>query len=367
MHDHRKDVIIMTNLQHNTYKDTKEEVNKLRIAIDTGKAYTKSCYRDNEGNEITDKFISAIGIVSKNPVRASDDKAFKCDLFRDGYYIDVPGLCDITPTSDNEKNGSGLSTGENNHDREIVTLGASLSIVKAMKRLGMNRASVDMAIGAPITEYVKPSMNKLAYSNSIIPLNRWIECRYEGITYNFIVKRSIVCPETISSFYFNGGTDKGNMILVDIGGNNIQYVCSTNGVINFDREKTFTAKGGVNTFARRIHTMMEQNQIEPVGSVVEITGWLADPKSIPKGYANNWKERFRELVETEKKEYFGRISRNFDTVNGNYKDEIIRGYAVCYTGGGSILFRNEIKASGGIVSDGREYANVMGFFKMCRW
>ncbi len=115
------------------------------------------------------------------------------------------------------------------------------------------------------------------------------------------------------------------MILVDIGGNNIQYVCSTNGVINFDREKTFTAKGGVNTFARRIHTMMEQNQIEPVGSVVEITGWLADPKSIPKGYA------------------------------------------VCYTGGGSILFKNEIKASGGIVSDGKEYANVMGFFKMCRW
>ena len=64
---------------------------------------------------------------------------------------------------------------------------------------------------------------------------------------------------------------------------------------------------------------------------------------------------------------FGRISRNFDTVNGNYMDEIIRGYAVCYTGGGSILFKNEIKASGGIVSDGREYANVMGFFKMCRW
>ena len=25
MHDHRKDVIIMTNLQHNTYKDKKEE------------------------------------------------------------------------------------------------------------------------------------------------------------------------------------------------------------------------------------------------------------------------------------------------------------------------------------------------------
>ncbi len=93
-----------------------------------------------------------------------------------------------------------MSTGENNHDRKIVTLGASLSIVKAMKRLGMNRASVDMAIGAPITGYVKPSMNKLEYSNSIIPLNRWIECRYEGITYNFMVKRAIVCPESISYF-----------------------------------------------------------------------------------------------------------------------------------------------------------------------
>ena len=355
----------MMNVTSNETKNTsKEDLNRIRIAIDTGKAYTKFCYRDKEGKYVCDKFVSAIGLVSKNSMQATDNKVFRCDLLKDPYYIDTPELCDITPTSDNEKNGTGLSVSDNNHDREIVTLGACLAIVKVMKNHGVNRACVNVAIGAPITEYEKIRKERNAYFNSILPTDRWIECRYEGRTYQFIVKRSVVCPETVAAFVYNAGNDKGNMILVDIGGNNIQYVCSTNGVINFDRAKTFTAKGGVNTFARRIRMLMEQNQIEPVGTAVEITGWLADPKSIPGKYGNNWKERFKELVDAEKKTYFSQITGILDTVTGNFREEMLRGYKVYYTGGGSVLFKSEIKVSGGITFDGNEFANVLGFYKM---
>ena len=80
--------------------------------------------------------------------------------------------------------------------------------------------------------------------------------------------------------------------------------------------------------------------------------------------ANSQEEKELQLLE---KEFRARQKGSDVQLTKEDKEEIIRGYAVCYTGGGSILFKNEIKTNGGIVSDGREYVNVMGFFKMCRW
>ena len=343
-------------------KNMEKDIKRFKIAIDTGKAFTKSCYLGSDKKLKCDKFVSAIGMVPENTIQSDSGKSFYCDILKKGYYIDIPELCDITATSDNEKNGSGLSAGEHNHDSEIVTLSSCLAIVKAMKNLGIYNAVVDVAIGTPITEFEKVSKNPEEYFKSILPIGHSVKCRYEGVAYMFTVATFGIFPETIASFGLNRGNELGNLILVDIGGNNIQYICSTNGQIRYDKTKTFTGKGGVNNFVRRIRTLMIQNQIEPVGSFVEIAGWLSDPKSIPTKYGNNWKERFTGLVNDEKKRYFEEISQIFDPTTGNYKDEILRGYRICYTGGGSILFKDEIKASKGTILGGGEYANVMGFY-----
>ena len=347
-------------------KNMEIATNSFKIAIDTGKAFTKYCYKDPDGKIRCQKFVSAMGTVPDNVLKADSNKTFFCGALKDNYYVDIPELCDITTTSDNEKNGSGLSTGESNHDREIAILGMCLSIVKAMKDLGIYNTSVDIAIGAPLTEYEKVTRDEEAYFKSLLPVGRAIKCRYEGTAYMFTVNRFAIFPETLSSFMLNNCTELGNMILVDIGGNNIQYICSTNGQISYDKSKTFTSKGGVNNFVRRIRTLMIQDQIEPVGSFVEISAWLADTKSLPSKYGNNWKERFLKLVKEEKKEYFRDISRIFDPTGGNYRDEMLRGYKVYYTGGGSILFKDEIKTNGGTILNNGEYANVMGFFGMLK-
>ena len=346
------------DIQKNIEKDTK----RFKIAIDAGKAYTKSCYLGTDKKLKCDKFVSAIGMVPENVIRSDSGKTFYCDVLKKSYYIDIPELCDITATSDNEKNGSGLSTGENNHDREIATLSSSLAIVKAMKNHGIYNAVVDVAIGTPITEFEKVAKDPEEYFKTILPVGRLVKCRYEGVAYMFTIATFGIFPETIASFGLNKGNELGNLILVDIGGNNIQYICSINGQISYDKAKTFTGKGGINNFVRRIRTLMIQNQIEPVGSLVEISGWLSDPKSIPVKYGNNWKERFTELVKTEKKDYFKEIRKIFDPTTGNYKDEMLRGYRICYTGGGSVLLKDDIRASKGTIFDDGEYANVKGFY-----
>ncbi len=338
---------------------------KLKIAIDTGKALTKSLYKDATGREICDKFPSAIGIVSGN-VSFNKEKPFRCSLLPGEYYIDAPRLCNITTTNDNEKNGAGQSISADNHDREIVTLGACLSIVKAMKALDTQYAIVDVAIGMPITEYLS-NKDKGQYFQSILPVGKPVRCSYGGNTYIFTVNRFKVCPETLSAFVANSGNEKGNLILVDIGGNNIQFICSNGGNIDFDPTKTFTDKGGVNSFVRKLAVLMKQKQIEPVGAFNEIMGWLEKPKTIPASFGDAWKDRFTDLGKSQKAAYYATINKAFDPIHGIYSDEISRGYKIYYTGGGSLLLKDEIKADPAAqVFDGGEYANVKGFYKLLR-
>ena len=341
-------------------------VNRFDIAIDTGKALTKSYYRKQEEDGklvgICDKFPSAIGMANINTT-GDRVKPFSTSLLEHSYYVGIPGLCNITPTEDNEKNGTGNTGNESgNHDREIVTLCAAQAICRAMRDLGIRNAYVNVAIGMPITEFSMCKDHR-RYFESILPANKPIDCTMDGVRYMFIIRKHIVCPETLSAFINNDGGSYGNTILVDIGGNNVQFICYSDGHINYDNNKTTTVKGGANNLIRRVSEQMVIKQVEPVGSYSEIMHWIIDPKSIK--FGDKWKERFSEIVTSEKIAYLNRVNDVFNTVSGKYKDEILRGYKVCYTGGGSVLLKNEIKSiKGAIIFSGGEYANVKGFYEM---
>ena len=45
------------------------KITQLKIAIDTGKAFTKSCYTDADGKIVCEKFASAIGIVPESSIQ----------------------------------------------------------------------------------------------------------------------------------------------------------------------------------------------------------------------------------------------------------------------------------------------------------
>ncbi len=356
---------MMNKMMQDLSKDRRSGPVGIKIAIDTGKALIKSTFKGPDGRMVNNKFPAAIGIADGNNT-FNKVKPFKCSLFDRHYYMNTPGLCNITTTNDNQKNGTGNSIGTDNHDREIVTLGACLSIVMAMKAWGVYSATIDAALGMPVTEFIA-SQNQDAYFKSILPVGVPVRCIYEGALYEFRIRKSGVFPETLAAFYANKGNNMGNIIVVDIGGNNIQFVCSNNGNIDFNPTKTFTDKGGVNSFVRRLSLLMKQNQIEPVGSFTEIMGWLMNPKSIPATFGADWKERFTDLVKKEKAAYFATINEYFNLINGNYTDEMRRGYRVCYTGGGSILLKDEIKADKrALLFEGGEFANVTGFYKLFR-
>ncbi len=332
----------------------------INIAVDTGKALTKFCYKTDDGTEKLGKFPSAIGMADGD-ASYNKTKPFYCGPFQKSYFIDAPGLCNITTTDDNAKNGEGRSVGEqNNHDKEIVAVGTCLAICKAMKDYKANNALIHIALGMPISEYFKTS-NKRMYFETILPLDTLIKCVYDGEEYDFTITEFVVCPETFSAFLFNGGKEKGNMILVDIGGNNKQFIRYGDGAVSTDENLTFTDKGGVNDFIAKLITLMKSAELVKSATFAEVQDWLMCPKKIP--YNDEWRDAFNKLVSNEKIKYFNSIHAEFDPVNGRYKDEIARGYKVYYTGGGAEFLKDEIKATeNASLFPGGEYANVKGFY-----
>lgn len=351
---------MMKEILSDINENMKDTTQTIKIGIDTGKALIKGYSKDDHGNEIKTRFPASIGIADGD-VSYDKTSPIYCSLLEKSYYMDAPGLCDIATTEDNEKNGSGMSVGKHNHDQEIVTLGACLTICKVMKHMSLTRANVCIATGMPISEYYRNS-DQLKYFVSILPVNEPVKCVYEGVEYTFTVIDFVLCPETISAFICNSKNRDEDMIIVDIGGNNVQYVLYGNGTISNDRSLTYTDKGGVNGFIRRLITLMKQEQLIKSSTLSEVQGWLMNPKSIP--YRDNiWRERFNNLVCSEKIRYLNAINAVFDRVNGTYRDEIARGYKICYTGGGAVFLKNEIKSNkNAMIFSGDEFANVMGFY-----
>lgn len=352
------------------------------IAIDTGKSHTKEIYQkvNENGQTVTvkKKFPSAIGFANED-TSADVVKPFRTSLLSNkGYYVGEAD-CDITPTEDNQKDGTGNTAGmENNHDREIVTLCACKAICDAMCDLGITQANVDVALGMPISIF-STCTNQREYFENILKIGVPITCdypvkdsktgKYSIKKLTFTVRKHKVCPETFSAFESTeAGICGENIVFVDIGGNNIQYITQSHGKVNYDPNKTRTETGGANVLLQNILDKMREDQLNPRPETrAELQTWLLNPRDIDFEVTDMWKEKFDRIVTDEKRSYFKEINKVFALDKGRFKDEMARGYKIIYTGGGAVLLKDEIRA----LSDankkfnslGGEFSNVIGFYK----
>ncbi len=340
---------MMSDVLKDIEKTMGNEAITLNIGIDTGKGFTKSFYekRGEDGKKfgVTNKFPSAIGIPNAN---RTYDKVhpLSVSFLKEDFYVGIPELCPITPTEDNEKNGEGNTKGESyNHDGEIVSLCACRAICDALKGIGERRANVNVAIGMPISEY-NLKKDKREYFETFLPIGTPISCTYDGVRYDFTVRNWKVCPETFAAFSSDNYKDYGNLVLVDIGGNNRQYIVFADGRVNTDSTKTMTDKGGVNKLVKRIYDEAVTQQLEPAPrSLTEVQSWMLNIKNISFKPSEMFLRKFNNIVSTEKAKYLNQINDAiFNPVTGRFKDEVARGYKIIYTGGGSVLLKDEIKA-----------------------
>ena len=358
-------------LMYQILNGLENKIPTLNVAIDTGKAFTKYYHKklvDGKLQGITDKFPSAIGKACDDEMGANTALPFSTNIPGKDipYYIDDPALCNIATTDDNEKNGMGrLSGKDSNHDGEISTLCACLAICKVMDANNTRTADVNVALGMPISEFFKhpDKDSQQKYFETILPIDKTIMCSKNGETYSFTIRKNAVCSETYAAFINSNGNENRNCIVVDIGGNNIQFICFTDGRVITDDYKTTTVKGGANKLVRMIIDAMNVAQFDPYFyKPAMIMSWLSDPSKIT--LAKDDAKLFNEIVSKNKETYFNSIINDyFNTASGKYANEIRRGHKIAFIGGGSVLLKDRItKVKNAIILGGGEYANVKGFY-----
>lgn len=345
----------------------------LKVAMDVGKSDTKVvCGEEGNIEGISFKFPSIISHPNDLTIYSEAD-LFSCSLITDTengknvnrtYFVGKTG-CKIHTTDDNAKDGRG-ATKENNHDKEIAILCACLAICMAMKNHDIHTANIKAAMGMSIVEFAKYKKDKaglLGYFTNILPVNKEITCSYKGENYIFTIVLGEMYPETLSAYFYGRSTinDTG-LILVDIGGNNIQYVLSDDTGISNDASLTFTDKHGVNEFLDDL--LIAEESVDAINtravSKTRLKNWLTGTETNP--LTGEKLARFNKCFKERAKAY---LAENVNDVFYNrYKDFIDYGYKKVYTGGGSVLFR-DILGEENLLPDG-EYANVKGFYGFIR-
>ena len=229
----------------------------------------------------------------------------------------------------------------------------------AMEAYGVHSAYIRAVMGLPIIElnkYISAKDGLAKYFENILPINKEIVCSYKGEEYKFTITEGHMFPETLSAFFYGRGS--GRLILVDIGGNNVQYVLSTDTGINNDDTLTFTDKHGVNEFLDNLLTAEEGVDVldKTVVTKAMLQEWLTDPAQNP--LTGDERKRFDDCYKKSAKEYLNKFI--FETLNRKYEKYIKFNYKVAYTGGGSLLFKDILGEDR--LLPGGEFANVKGFF-----
>lgn len=343
----------------------------LKVAMDIGKSDTKVACGETEIRSAF-KFPTVIDAPNVFTMYGASD-LFSTSLITDkgdkdkeiprSYFVGTTG-CKIHTTTDNAKDGRG-GTKENNHDKEIAILCGSLGICMAMEAHGVHTAYIKAAMGMPIIEFskyqnIKDGLTK--YFGNILPIGREVVCSYNGEEYRFTITEGRMFPETLSAYLygqsFNNETRR--LILVDIGGNNIQYVLSTDTGISDDETLTFTDKHGVNEFLDNLLTAEEGVDAlnKKAVSKAMLQEWLTDPTQNP--LTGDKRKRFDDCYKKAAKEYLE--TNIFDVLKRKYADYREYNYKIIYTGGGAMLFKN-ILGEGRLLPDG-EFANVKGFYSL---
>lgn len=353
------------------------------MAVDTGKGDIKAVYEHN-GEIIKEKITSTIGYPdpdsdlsdygSTKPVKVTIPNGKRLKVYE--CFMDIPGLCNIGTTNANAKNGMGeYANDPNNHDNEIATVGICVMICKMMKRCNVTSANVPLATGLSLGGYFdlgregqKDKNAHRKYFETILPVGEEVAVEYEGIEYRFTITDFLLRPETLSAFLYLGGKSVPNLVLVDIGGNNVQFVLYKDGQVVNNDALTYTDKGGINYFikqylipaAKKVELI---DEIEP--SIGNVQSWIADPdKSF---YDPADVEKFKKAMAMAKPEYLDFINKDFnDKIGGKYKSYLKAGFPVYYIGGGALLLVNEISKINGFKASTfencDEYANAMGYY-----
>lgn len=203
-------------------------------------------------------------------------------------------------------------------DARLRTMAA---MAMELRREGIYRAEVVLAVGLPFSNYGRDKLKLIDYYSRQSTLN----FSYEGEDYFVTIGKVIVCPQCYSAIASRLGNMKGDYLVVDIGGKTTDVVYVQNG---FPVEsRSITIEKAMVKWVKEIQREMQVQtgkQI-PEHEIMKIT--LKEDSNIPKAYMELIRGMLCEKMHSLELELAER-GYSMDYVN------------IIYVGGGALMARD---------------------------
>lgn len=312
--------------------------NVLILAVDAGKSFTKAIYKNNDTLE---RFLI------RTKVKEVVD--FGVDIHDGSYLVEFEGKSYII--------GNMLSEAECSYDVSKTSLSHKIAIYTAIalavKKTKINH--VKIAIGAPLNIY-KNNTLKENYSNYIRGENN-ISIKIDDELISFIIDEILILPESIGPIYkdITKYKDK-NAVVFDIGGLNVNISSYRKRIPELD--KMVVCNKGINI----LRSVLSEELSAKYGLIID-DGTSEDILKEKIIYINGIPKESKEFIDAIINNHLNEIinyskSRGYNPFNSNSD--------VIFSGGGSILLSNNIKAlypTVYIENDG-QFSNCLGFYNI---
>ena len=228
-------------------------------------------------------------------------------LFYDGEYFKVgEGRTAIT---------------EDKVSDESARLRTMTGIAMELRKAGMCRAEVVLAVGLPFSNYGRDKLKLIDYYNR----GNVLDFSYEGEDYSVTIEKVIVCPQCYSAIASRLGNMKGDYLVVDIGSKTTDVVYVRNG---FPVEsKSITIEKAMVKWLKEIQRDMKVQTGKDIPEHEVMKVLLKEESNLPVVYAELIHGMMREKIHSLELELAER-GYDMDYIN------------IIYVGGGALMARD---------------------------
>lgn len=324
----------------------------LTIAVDSGKFLTKAVIMEQGEGVVADTFSIRTKIVETEQTNIKDDNRFILSYGDTNYLM-------------------GAEDSVFSFDRSKKLDEHRLSTFLAISQLAPNGASVNLAIGIPLSIYEKQD-ELLSYQKFMLDIDENEDVEFP-VTINFTVNEveyeySI---EVLATFAESSGYIMSNLEeheedeavgIVDIGGLNVNaaiYRRTPDGNLSLVRGRSLlTTNNGINRLTSNIKAALESEFNTTIESTlmddIMLRGYFGIRTNKPVV------KKSSEIINKMKEDYFGYIKADLLANNWDFFNMV-----PVFVGGGSILLKNAIEKDEdlqySIISENAQWDNVLGF------
>lgn len=233
---------------------------------------------------------------------------------------------------------------KNSKNNEAHQYCTALAIAKTTN----NGDIVNVVIGCPLSEYAN-KQNRDIYLNNVLPKGR-NDIEVDGEHRYFTIDKRMVLPEGVGIVTLNPELFEDDMIVVDLGGLNLNAIQVINGKIV--PSSAYTDKLGFNYLSGDLMTSIKRVAQDAELSQMQITN------VIKRGYVQNYRQQTEDVVREVVSNHINKVDSRLKNVYHNFNT-----LGLVFIGGTSIPLKPYIlnKYPEAVIVDNPAFANASGF------